>query len=77
MNPFYFNDTAACLLDQTFTKNEVAKDGYLRRDDEIKVDIPDWMEVVSPSDLGEYESIEGGEWKIDQNILKKVIKDEK
>jgi len=40
MNPFYFNDTAACLIDDSFTKEEVAKAGYLRRDGEIKVDIP-------------------------------------
>ena len=30
-------------------------DGYLRRDEEIAVDIPEWMEVVEVKDLGEYE----------------------
>jgi len=26
MNPFYFNDTAACLIDDSFTKEEVAQE---------------------------------------------------
>jgi hypothetical protein len=26
MNPFYFNDTAAYLIDDTFTKEEVTKE---------------------------------------------------
>ncbi|MEI7477811.1 MAG: hypothetical protein WCJ81_04860 [bacterium] len=76
MNPFYFNDTAACLLDQTFTKEEVGSAGYLWRDDEVKVDIPDWMEVVEVANLAEYESVnEDGLWEIDSNVLKKIIKD--
>ena len=92
MNPFYFNDTAAYLIDDSFTKEEVTKDWYLRRDDEIKVDIPEWADVVQivPPDK------EGGPWmkwmvgglhdfqwfdsnwvrQIDPEILKKVIKDE-
>jgi hypothetical protein len=41
MNPFYFNDTAAYLIDPTFTKEEVTAKGYLRRDEAIKVDIPE------------------------------------
>jgi hypothetical protein len=40
MNPFYFNDTAAYLIDPSFTKEEVTAAGYLRRDEPIKVDIP-------------------------------------
>jgi hypothetical protein len=40
MNPFYFNDSAACLIDDTFSKEEAIKAGFLRRDAEIKVDIP-------------------------------------
>ncbi len=75
MNPFYFNDTAACLLDQTFTKDEVNNSWYLWRDDEIKVDIPDRMEVVTTDELSEYEKLEGDARSIDSNILKKVIKD--
>ena len=46
MNPFYSNDTFAFLVDDTFTKEEVTKEWYLRRDDEIKVDIPQDAEVV-------------------------------
>jgi hypothetical protein len=40
MNPFYFNDTAAYLIDDSFTKEEVEAAGYLRRDEAISVDIP-------------------------------------
>ncbi len=46
MNPFYFNDTAAYLIDDTFTKEEVEAEWYLRRDEKIKVDIPDGAEIV-------------------------------
>ena len=92
MNPFYFNDTAAYLIDPSFTKEEVEAEGYLRRDEEIKVDIPEWMEVVEVKDLGMYEGWkqissssplpspllqgEGAKRHIDPTILKKVIRDE-
>ncbi len=46
MNPFYFNDTAAYLIDDTFTKEEVEAEGYLRRDEKIKVDILEGAEIV-------------------------------
>ncbi len=46
MNPFYFNDTAAYLIDDSFTKEEVEAEGYLRRDEKIKVDIPEDAEIV-------------------------------
>ena len=55
INPFYFNDTAAYLIDPSFTKEEVTKLWYLWRDDAIKVDIPTWAQVVKASDLGDYE----------------------
>jgi len=55
MNPFYFNDTAAYLIDPSFTKEEVTKLGYMRRDEPIKVDIPAGAQVVKTSDLGDYE----------------------
>jgi hypothetical protein len=55
MNPFYFNDTAAYLIDDSFTKEEVEAAGYLRRDEAISVDIPDRMDVVEVKDLGDYE----------------------
>ena len=41
MNPFYFNDSAAYLLDSSFTKEEVEKEGYMWRDEPIRVDIPE------------------------------------
>ncbi len=78
MNPFYFNDTAAYLMDDTFTKEEVTKAWYLRRDEEIKVDVPSNAEVITTNDLDQYQNFtETGEWNIDKEILKKVIKDDK
>ncbi len=41
MNPFYFNDSAAYLFDPSFTKEEVEKEGFLWRDEPIRVDIPE------------------------------------
>jgi hypothetical protein len=55
MNPFYFNDTAAYLIDPTFTKEEVTAAWYLRRDEPIKVDIPEWALVVKTSELDRFE----------------------
>ena len=77
MNPFYFNDTAAYLIDPSFTKEEVEKAGYLRRDEPIKVDIPSDLECLDVCDLDKYEGYdEQGKWYIDEAILKKVIVDE-
>ena len=77
MNPFYFNDTAAYLIDPSFTKEEVEAAGYLRRDEPIKVDIPADAELVNVRDLDKYEGYnENGKWYINEEILKKVIIDE-
>ncbi len=77
MNPFYFNDTAAYLIDPSFTKEEVTKLGYLRRDEPIKVDIPEWAVTVKSSELGQFESVdERGERKLDETVCKRVIIDE-
>lgn len=76
INPFYFNDTAAYLIDPSFTKEEVTKLGYLWRDEPIKVDIPTGLEVVKTSELSQYEWFENGRWIINPDILKKVITDE-
>ena len=56
MNPFYFNDTAVCLIDPTFTKEEVTAAWYLRRDEPIKVDIPVGSRLILAKDLGRFES---------------------
>jgi hypothetical protein len=56
----------------------------LWRDEPIKVDIPEWMEVVESKDLGKFEKFtpsceggaRGGLWEIDPIILKKTIRDE-
>jgi hypothetical protein len=62
MNPFYFNDTVAYLIDacpdgsgDSFTKEEIEAKGYLRRDEKIQVDIPEGLEVVKTSELDTYE----------------------
>ncbi len=78
MNPFYFNDTFAYLIDDSFTEEEVAAEGYLWRDEEIKVDVPSGAEVITTQQLNDYQWFDV-EWnrKINPEILKKVIKDEK
>ena len=78
MNPFYFNDTAACLIDDSFTKEEVTKEWYLRRDEEIKVDVPAWAAMIETKDLNSYQWF-NDKWErtINPEILRKVIKDEK
>ncbi len=78
MNPFYFNDTAAYLIDPSFSKEEVMKEWYLRRDEEIKVDIPEWAEVLEAKDFWAYQRYDAdGKWQINPEIMKKVIKDNK
>lgn len=67
LNPFYFNDTVAYLIDDTFSKKDVVRDGYMWRDEEIRVDIPKWAEVVNVEDLDRI--------NYDESILKKVILD--
>jgi hypothetical protein len=78
MNPFYFNDTIAYLIDDTFTKEEVEAEWYLRRDEEIKVDIPIWAELITTTELDQYQWFDA-DWnrKINPEILKKVIQDKK
>lgn len=75
-NPFYFNDTLASFLDPTFTQAEVERDGYLWRDEPIRVDIPDGSDVIGISDLDAFQGIDAqGVWQINPDISKKVIRD--
>ena len=77
LNPFYFNDTVAWLI-WWFKKEEVVKDWFMWRDEEIKVDIPEWVDVIKILDLEKYEWFNlNWEWKINPDILKKVIIDKK
>ena len=76
MNPFYFNDTAAYLIDPSFTKEEVTSKGYLRRDEPIKVDIPADAKVVQSTELDKFEGRRDDQRTIDPEILKYVIQDE-
>ncbi|NUJ98003.1 hypothetical protein HGA92_04430 [Candidatus Gracilibacteria bacterium] len=98
LNPFYFNDTMAYLIDDSFTKEEVGKEGFMWRDEKIKVDIPEGAEIVYAKNppvlsdiplikgdsqsgakaggLNDYQGFdENGNWKINPEILKKVIID--
>ncbi len=78
MNPFYFNDTAAYLIDDSFTKDEVTKEGYLWRDEAISADIPPWADIISTDQITNYQWFDTrGKRVIDKKILKKVVKDEK
>ena len=77
INPFYFNDTVASLY-QDFDKDDIIQRWYLWRDEEIKVDIPEGSEVIQTWDLNKYQWFSpDGEWKINPEILNKVIVDEK
>ena len=40
INPFYFNDTLAHFIDDSFTHEEVTEKGFLWRDEAIRADIP-------------------------------------
>ena len=77
LNPFYYNDTMAWIL-WSFTKEQVEEKWYMWRDNEIKVDIPEWVEVIKTSELGKYEwNDKDWKWNINPDILKKVIVDDK
>ncbi len=78
MNPYYFNDTVAYLIDDSFTKQEVEAEWYLRRDEKIKVDIPKWADLIKSADLDQYQWLDSN-WnrQINPEILKKVIIDKK
>ena len=76
INPFYFNDTAAYLVDDSFTKREIEAAWYLWRDEKIAVDIPETMEIVKTNELDQYQWREGEDRVINPEILKKVIQDE-
>lgn len=78
LNPFYFNDTMAYLIDDSFTKEEVEKDGYMWRDNEIKVDINESLKIIKAHALNSYQWFDSNwKWYIDSEILKVIIKDEK
>nr|MDD3720586.1 hypothetical protein [Candidatus Gracilibacteria bacterium] len=77
LNPFYFNDTMAYLIDDSFTKEEVVNEGYMWRDSEIKVDIPEGADIVEAKDINNFQGYDSnGDWYINSEIMKKVIIDE-
>lgn len=78
INPYYFNDTMAYIIDKSFSKEEVEKDWYMWRDKQIKVDIPQSVDVIQTQDLDKYQWYnEKWNWYINPEILKKVIQDKK
>lgn len=78
MNPFYFNDTAASLIDtSSFSREEILKLWYLWRDDVVKTDVWSWANVVPVADIDTYEWYdESWVWNIDQGVCKKVLVNE-
>ena len=72
MNPFYFNDTAAYLIDPSFTKEEVTARWYLWRDEPVKVDIPIGAMLVSTDELDQYEWWHHPEW-IEDTIKERIL----
>lgn len=77
LNPLHFNDSFAWLV-WNFTRDEVEKKWFMWKEDEIKVDIPEWADVIHIKDLYDYEWYDSNQkWKINPEILKKVIVDEK
>lgn len=76
INPFYFNDTLAYFIDDSFSQEEVTEKGFLWRNDAIRADIPMDAEIVTTHDLGNFESTENG-WEIQDSILEKIIRDDK
>jgi hypothetical protein len=75
MNPFYFNDTVASFVDDSFSQEEVTKAGFLWRTETIRADIPPGSEVISTAELEKFESMGKNGWAIDPEVLKKVVKD--
>jgi len=50
LNPFYFNDTIAEIVG-SFSQSEIEEQGYLWRDEKIKVDIPEGSDTISTEQL--------------------------
>lgn len=77
MNPFYYNDTAAYLIDDTVDKDDIKNEWFLWRDEVISIDIPAWIETISSRNLCDFEFLsENWLLEIDPDILKKVIQDD-
>lgn len=76
INPFYFNDTLAYFMDDSFNRTEVTAQGFLWRDEPIRADIPEKAEIISTHDLNQFESTTNDGWKIDTSVLKKIIRDD-
>ncbi|MDD5770354.1 MAG: hypothetical protein PHE25_05280, partial [Candidatus Gracilibacteria bacterium] len=52
-------------------------DGYMWRDEKIKVDIPENAEIVETKNLSSFQGFDSnGNWQINPEIMKKVIKDD-
>ena len=75
LNPMYFNDTMASLIED-FSKEEIVWEGFLWRDEKIKIDIPESVDVISTSALQNFQFFDAeGKRVINSQVLNKVIKD--
>ena len=75
LTPFYYNDTMAYFVNPTVKKEDILQLWYLWREEKIKVDIPQWIEIMRLSDLWKFEVYINGQWILSEEILKKVIQD--
>ncbi len=75
-NPFYFNDTLASLV-LDFHEAEVTQQGYMWRQESIKVDIEETGNIISPEQIRDFQKLENGKLVIDESILQKIIRDKK
>lgn len=77
LNPFYFNDTMAHLI-WNFKEEQIKDKWYMRREHEIKVDIPEWSNLIKTTEINKYQWYDSyWNWKINPEILNKVIEDKK
>lgn len=81
MNPFYFNETAASLIED-YSKQEVIDEWFLWNDNEVQADIPEWMQLLTCEELNDYEgrrelssTSDWKSWQINPEILEKGVKD--
>ena len=75
VNPFYFNDTIGDIVGD-FDKHEIEEAGYLWRDEKIRVDIPEWSDIISTEELKDNQWYSADwSWRINPEVLKKVIED--
>lgn len=77
LSPFYFNDSLAYLMNDNIDKKIVTGLWFMRRDEKISIDIPNSSNVIQYNELYKYQWFDKDwYWKIDKDILNKIIIDE-